>query len=706
DEIYSVLYPGYNYWGPESGYTRWPTGTYANDEFLPSSNPHTYVDSATPGSYIYSTASYGGEWSYGYIRPDSSAAQRTEQWNYISGDPSPHARWLDEAVNGAGQLADLNGDGGEIVTNIPGGQDEWDFTNNVILLNSYVSKIVVSGYVKGDSHNDIVVETSFGNNRWTGLTSSYQWKSFTLSGLVKWQSDINSFIMKVIKTPDPAYPSSGLAPVYLEAVHVQVFLKTQLGPDAAIEFDVNNFPTVPHGYRVLGITVQVLARANFDQAGTLEIYRGFPGYSAVLSTQGVTQTFAWHSFGFSEFITSQIYNLRIKLHWAAGLGNVLNVDEVRITAIYRPLIHYQRFQAGWDIPLEAAIISQLDYRFKKVCAYSTISNLQIWDGSYSTIATTGTSTNWLAGSESLSNNAYIQDNFAVWVNFDSIDYYDYDDFKLYLDQLGVRYYLGDRHVYNNEIIYPNTDWTRNYTSTGLIEHGRSDDPFFGKNNYQYTMGNSLITPIFGRDGASAFTDINLTDVDFGFEVYSEDGYSGYILENPEIEGRNQTKYNHTILTDYTEYSQSKFKNTAIDDIQIPLITPIEVDCGSITAEEFSDLDLEIALNLDIDLANRLSDVNWSFRFRLVYYNYTSGGWEDFKGLLKAENNGVERTVWNSDSRDFIEQLQDLRANYFLPLTNENNIVVQNPILIDNIDGSTISNGIMKLALISYILHLS
>ena len=68
------------------------------------------------------------------------------------------------------------------------------------------------------------------------------------------------------------------------------------------------------------------------------------------------------------------------------------------------------------------------------------------------------------------------------------------------------------------------------------------------------------------------------------------------------------------------YAESRFKNSAIDDIQIPLLTPIELNFGDIDLRSLSDIDLELTLNLDIQLDNRAVDSNWSFRYRLLYYN--------------------------------------------------------------------------------------
>ncbi|KKM84073.1 hypothetical protein LCGC14_1302910, partial [marine sediment metagenome] len=722
---YSVIEPGYNWWGESyTSPTYNPTGVIGNDEFWQSGGTLlNAVQGGTP-EYIYSYQSYGGQSanSFGVMRPEGPSTD-TEQWTSTGSGSPPHAQWLDEVwdsdYNGRIEGSEANTDGAYIATNVIGYKDKWDFTNP-ILSDSIVSQIKVYAYTD-NKHCPIEVTADFNDGGDPFIRTldpepaGYGWKSFTISNLAKGQNAINTFeLMVEKKAPAPEDMDYWLETLRVDAVYIEVWIKMLLLPDAAVDFAAYSFPAY-HGYRVSDVTVQVLAKSNGVGNGILDVYRYFGGWSAPISSYiayGGAGDYTLYTFTFYEWANyiSDPSDLRVYLHWYSASSESLVIDTVNIICTYRPTIYYQQFEVKWDIPMDVAIIDQLEYRFSQICPEPRLINLQIYSGGYGTIASNQDNNNgWIEGSLPLTS-SHIQNGDEIWVRFNSIDYIDYNDFQLYLDQLGVRYYLGDRYIYNEEIISLNEDWARNGTVEEVVEEGISDDPFFGRNNYRYTLGkgNSLITPMFGRDNASAFTDISLTDVDFDFEVYFEDGYtSQFMLENDDIEGADVDKYDHTILTDPEAsgyYSQSRFRNSAIDDIQIPLITPIELDFGSITAEEFSDLKLEIALDLDIDLANRINDSDWSFRFRLVYYNYTSVSWEDFKGLLQAKNKGGEFTfVWNSTERDFIEQLQDPRANYFIPITNENNLVIRNPILIDFIDEDMFSNGLMKLALISYIL---
>ena len=48
------------------------------------------------------------------------------------------------------------------------------------------------------------------------------------------------------------------------------------------------------------------------------------------------------------------------------------------------------------------------------------------------------------------------------------------------------------------------------------------------------------------------------------------------LEHQWIEGSDDSQYDPDSLQDYSVYASSRFRNSATDDIQIPLITPIEL----------------------------------------------------------------------------------------------------------------------------------
>ncbi|GAH48116.1 unnamed protein product, partial [marine sediment metagenome] len=227
------------------------------------------------------------------------------------------------------------------------------------------------------------------------------------------------------------------------------------------------------------------------------------------------------------------------------------------------------------------------------------------------------------------------------------------------------------------------------------------DPFFSKNTIHYTVKNSLQTPIFNRSDGQFSVDLALTDVDFDFEVYPDRSYGSFPLEHPYVEGKD---YNPTALQNYTIFASSRFKDSAIKNIQIPLVSFFDLDFGDMNLDDFERAELELALDMDISLQNRKTDSDWSLRFRLIYYNYSSNQWEDFDGMLRAENKGVERAVWNPDLRDnHIVYLQNPNNNYSIPISDNNNIHIKNPITIKSISNHTICDGLMKFALISYIL---
>ncbi|MFX1391707.1 MAG: hypothetical protein ACFE9Z_16700, partial [Promethearchaeota archaeon] len=261
---------------------------------------------------------------------------------------------------------------------------------------------------------------------------------------------------------------------------------------------------------------------------------------------------------------------------------------------------------------------------------------------------------------------------------------------------------GDVDIINDNSISLNSSFSKKQDN--FLDSGFYDDPYLGKNNLRFTLQNSILTPMFGRENGSAYADLFLNDIDFDFEVYLNNTYQGFPLENIHIEGKDTNKYDPNELQDYSLYSSSRFRNSAIDDIQIPLITPIELDFGSLNPTDYFDLDLELALDWNINREFIKSDYEWNSRFRLVYYNYTSEQWEDFNGILRAENDGVEKSVWNPGLHDsFVWYLQNPTANNFIPIHNSNDINIKNPLLIKSINNNTIRDGIMKLAFISYIL---
>ncbi|KKM91875.1 hypothetical protein LCGC14_1224100, partial [marine sediment metagenome] len=246
------------------------------------------------------------------------------------------------------------------------------------------------------------------------------------------------------------------------------------------------------------------------------------------------------------------------------------------------------------------------------------------------------------------------------------------------------------------------DTSLSHKQQTLFDNGPYNDPYLGT-SIHFTLKNSIQSPIFGRDNALIYADLELTDLDLNFSVYPSPPLTGFSLGYPEVEGNNEVKYDPTSLKDYSVYSNSRFRQSAMDDIQIPLMTPILLDFSQYSIEDFESGSLSLSLDLDIALKNRKQDSDWSMRYRLLYYNYTTGYWEDFKGNLYAKNKGDEATVWNPGSYNFINYLQNPEGNMFIPISDDNNIQLNNPITITSLNSNTIQDSIMKLAFISYIL---
>ncbi|MHA2181874.1 MAG: hypothetical protein ACXAAH_10660, partial [Promethearchaeota archaeon] len=299
---------------------------------------------------------------------------------------------------------------------------------------------------------------------------------------------------------------------------------------------------------------------------------------------------------------------------------------------------------------------------------------------------------------------YNVDSIKAWIADDGEVFHPLlDDRTLILDNLEILWLSQPiNYTLENKAIQLNSSASRRLSNSS--DSGLFDDPFFGKNSIQFTLKNTLYTPVFGRESASAFTDLELSDLDLDFKLFPNPTAS-FVLEDGDIEGNNAVKYPPATLQNYTEYSSSRFSNSFMDDIQIPLVTPISLDFEQLTMDELSQGNLELALNLDIDLENRVNDSKWSSRFRLLYYNYSSQQWQDFNGVLRAENEGVSRYVWNPSafSDNYIWYLQNVSANEYIPISNENDINVANPITISNFDNNTIQDGEIKLAFISYII---
>ena len=228
-----------------------------------------------------------------------------------------------------------------------------------------------------------------------------------------------------------------------------------------------------------------------------------------------------------------------------------------------------------------------------------------------------------------------------------------------------------------------------------------EDPFFGA-AMEFTLENSIVTPIFGRGSEQIYTQFELEDIRLDFEVFDLDYTAGYTWDNPLIEG-SSSYYD----VDIVDYANDRFKNTAIDDLQIPLISPMELDFGEFDPSEYSDINLELLLDLDIALANRLdSDKEWSLRSRLLYYDFLNQEWQDFSSAIYMNNYGGNyKNVWNPGlESNPLKYLQSPNQyGEFVYIKDSNNLGILNSLLIENLNDDFIEDGKMKLAFISYIL---
>ncbi|MHA2365074.1 MAG: hypothetical protein ACXAC7_14040, partial [Candidatus Hodarchaeales archaeon] len=190
-------------------------------------------------------------------------------------------------------------------------------------------------------------------------------------------------------------------------------------------------------------------------------------------------------------------------------------------------------------------------------------------------------------------------------------------------------------------------------------------------------------------------------------IIDEGVIKSFLLEDPFIEGKNTNKYNPSILFDLNNYTESRFKNSALDDIQIPLVTPIELDFTGLNFEIVEKINIELFLNLNISLANRARDTKWSLRSRFIYFNSLEGKWEDFNGFLSARNSILTNPVrlWHpGSSNNPIDYIQNPNRNNFIPIKNSNDDLYLYPLSIRNITNDYLDGSkCLRMALISYII---
>ncbi|MHA1336313.1 MAG: hypothetical protein ACTSPW_11285, partial [Promethearchaeota archaeon] len=246
-----------------------------------------------------------------------------------------------------------------------------------------------------------------------------------------------------------------------------------------------------------------------------------------------------------------------------------------------------------------------------------------------------------------------------------------------------------------------------------------NDPLIGANTLKYHIKNYLITPIFGRGVQNLeeiFIDYRLEDIRFNFDLYpisnsSEAGQN--ILDNAFIEGRSGNRYRPMdFMTpegdfNYDFYKNSRFSDSAIDDIQIPLITPFQINFGNIKLGEFYTMGVDIDMVLSIDVNGADPTYNWAVRHRLVYYDFDRHCWIDYPYYLSAENGGYLTQVWDPNKPNHMDWLQNPNPDNFLPLfTDGLNKIHIPPTFLDCLTRNNFignDSKIMYFALISYII---
>ncbi|KKM83833.1 hypothetical protein LCGC14_1305330, partial [marine sediment metagenome] len=125
-------------------------------------------------------------------------------------------------------------------------------------------------------------------------------------------------------------------------------------------------------------------------------------------------------------------------------------------------------------------------------------------------------------------------------------------------------------IFNTELIPIDSSLSK--SSTSVQGTWDDDDPFLGA-TMKYTLENTINTPIFGRSAEQIYTQLELESIELEFDVFPST--DSELLQDGFIEGKDVDKYNIQTL----DYAIGRFKNTAIDDAQIPLVTPIELDFG-------------------------------------------------------------------------------------------------------------------------------
>lgn len=288
-------------------------------------------------------ATAGTETYLGNIKPNGDTYTN---WN--EGDGAPHWSKLDEYP------PDNNGDGGNIRETSLGVDDRWQFTTLTIPANSYVSKMVVYGYVKAQYGSPdpqttwIDVDTSQNaevSGSWSPYLTSYSWKSFTDTCDIT-QAELDAFWINVQPADiPPQFPEQKTGYCDIETVYVDVYYTTRTySHDYYITWDVTN----PDLTEVLTLY--------YDYRTTSAIHCDFdiynwdtPAYEQI--TDGTTTGWKTGSKTLTDPYVSDSDQVRVRFQSSASSSN-FNIEQDQLSFTYYTTDSYTNMNATHTITFD------------------------------------------------------------------------------------------------------------------------------------------------------------------------------------------------------------------------------------------------------------------------------------------------------------------------------------------------------------------
>ncbi|MFX1344640.1 MAG: hypothetical protein ACFFAI_06010 [Promethearchaeota archaeon] len=253
------------------------------------------VDTMSVNSGSYGSTS--GEYYKGYIKPgiqgSESNADILTQWN--NADGPPHWSKLDEFP--------IEGDGGNIRENSVGKCDKWKFTSLSLAPGEYVTKLVYWAYIKEQASTTstyVDIDTSASTSgSWTPTGTSYQWKSYTKSGLSLSQSQLDGFWLQA-KVAD-VYPWMEFYDpgwVDINTVYVKVYVKQQYGNykhDWTVMWDVTDvdmtsIDALYYDYRATSDVTTTMQIWNYDTTSWNTVESN-PGTNWIIDSFSLSPTY-------------------------------------------------------------------------------------------------------------------------------------------------------------------------------------------------------------------------------------------------------------------------------------------------------------------------------------------------------------------------------------------------------------------------------